>query len=207
MLEELEWTPSLDVADVGVSVQHGAVTLSGVVATYAERREAERAALRVRGVTAVAEELRVQPEERDVVHDDQLAGTVARALADSADVPAHSVAVVVRQGVVMLSGTVETHQQRAAARRIVAGLRGVRGIDSRIELRRRPSAPDAQERIRAAIRRNAVIDANHVTVRMEDTTAVLEGTVRSFAERRQAEHAAWASPHVTAVEDRIRVAV
>ncbi|MGN6445985.1 BON domain-containing protein [Amnibacterium sp.] len=206
VLEELEWTPALDVADVGVAVDHGAVTLSGVVDSYRQRLAAERAALRVRGVSAVADDIRVRPDEADVLHDDELAAMVARAFRDDAEVPAEDIHIVVRDGVVVLTGTVETNAQRVVARKVVERLRGVRGLDSRIELVRRPSAADTQERIRAAIRRNAVVDANHVTVRVEGTTAILEGRVRSFAERRQAESAAWASPHVTVVDNRIVVA-
>ncbi|GAA2753953.1 BON domain-containing protein [Amnibacterium kyonggiense] len=205
VIEELEWAPGVDVADIGVAVEHGAVTLTGTVDSFAQRMTAERAALRVRGVRAVADDIRVRPAVADAVHDDDLAAAVSRALQDDAEIPDEAVGIVVRNGVVVLTGTVRTNAQRVGARRAVERLRGVRGIDSRLELERRPSAEDAQERIRAAIRRNAVIDAQHVTVRVEGTTAVLEGRVRSFAERRQAEAAAWASPHVTDVDDRIVV--
>ena len=205
VLDELDWTPTIRAADFGVAVDHGAVTLTGEVDSVAQRLAAERAALRVHGVTAVSDEIEVRPVGAALQHDGALASDVARALRDDAEIPARLISIVVRAGVVILTGTVDTHAQRDAARRAVERLRGVRELDSRIELTRRPSEADAQERIRAAIRRNALLDANRVTVALDGTTAVLEGRVRSFAERKQAEAAAWASPHVTHVENRIIV--
>jgi osmotically-inducible protein OsmY len=111
----------------------------------------------------------------------------------------------VHDGVVTLYGTVRFEYERKAARRIAQQVRGVIAVDSRIELERRPSPEDAEERVRNAIRRNAVVDAAHVSVAFDGTEAVLTGTVRSFAERSQAERAAWTSPHVTGVRNLIEV--
>jgi len=205
VLEELEWTPGLAVADVGVAVHDGAVTLSGEVSDLPQRTAAVKAALRVRGVTAVADELGVRIPDAGRVSDSDIADAVQRGFHDSLEVPQGSVHATVRDGVVTLFGTVRFEYERKAARRIAEHARGARAVDSRVELARRPSAPDAEERVRNAIRRNAALDASRVDVRFEGTEAVLTGTVRSFAERSQAERAAWTSPHVTAVRNLIEV--
>lgn len=205
VLEELEWTPGLEIAHVGVSVEDGAVTLSGEVASSAERLAARKAALRVRGVTTVADELNVLDDGWRMVTDSDIAEALARALRDSAVIPRDAVKATVEEGVVTLRGEVEWQYQRQAARKLAEHLVGVREVDSRITLARRPSAEDAAERIRGAIRRNALLDAATIEVTMDGTEAVLTGTVHSFAERRQAEKAAWASPHVTDVRNDIAV--
>lgn len=205
VLEELEWTPGLDIAALGVAVHEGAVTLSGQVSNLPQRRAAVKAVLRVRGVTAVADELEVRLPDHDTASDSSIAEEVQRGFHDSVVVPHEAVHATVRDGVISLVGTVRFEYERKAARRIAEHARGVRAVDSRIELERRPSAPDAEERVRNAIRRNAIVDAAHVSVAVEGTEAVLTGTVRSFAERSQAEKAAWTSPHVTAVRNLIEV--
>jgi osmotically-inducible protein OsmY len=204
VLDELEWTPAVQLEHVGVSVRDGVVTLTGVAPSLTERTAAVKAALRVRGVTTVADDIRVALIDGDD-RDAEIAEALGHALEDSVEIPHESIRATVRDGVVTLTGEVTWHYQRSAARRLAERVPGVREVDSRIELTRRPSAPDAQERIRNAIRRNAAVDASHVTVEMNGTEAVLRGTVRSFAERHQAEQAAWASPHVTAVTDLIDV--
>ncbi|HEY8318838.1 MAG TPA: BON domain-containing protein [Amnibacterium sp.] len=203
--EELEWIAGLDLADVGVSVHDGAVTLDGAVSDLPQRKAVVKAALRVRGVTAVADELEVRLPDSSRISDSDIADAVQRGFRDSVEVPHDAVHATVRDGVVTLLGTVRFQYERRAARRIAEHARGARAVDSRIELARRPSAPDAAERVRNAIRRNAAVDAAHVDVRIDGTEAVLTGTVRSFAERSQAERAAWTSPHVTAVRNLIEV--
>ncbi|MGN6743108.1 MAG: BON domain-containing protein [Amnibacterium sp.] len=205
VLEELEWTPGLDIANVGVTVHDGAVTLSGDVSDLPQRKAAVKAAFRVRGVTAVADELDLRLPADRVASDTEIAEAVQRGFRDTVEVPHDIVHATVHDAVVTLTGTVHYEYERKAARRIAEHARGVRAVDSRIELERRPSAADAAERIRGAIRRNAVVDAGHVQVTMDGTVAVLTGTVQSFAERSQAERAAWSSPHVTAVRNEITV--
>lgn len=205
VLEELEWTPGLDIAGVGVAVNQGAVTLSGQVEDLPQRKAALKAVMRVRGVTAVADELEVRLPEGQGVSDTDIAEAVQRGFHDSVEVPHDAVHATVRDAVVTLSGIVRFEYERKAARRIAEHVRGVRAVDSRIELERRPSADDAEERVRNAIRRNAVVDAAHVSVHIDGTEAVLTGTVRSFAERSQAERAARTSPHLTSVRNLIEV--
>lgn len=205
VLEELEWMPGLEIAHIGVAVEDGGVTLFGEVPSAAERIAARKAVLRVRGVRTVADELQVAGADWRLVTDSDIAEALARALRDAASIPSGKVQASVEDGVVTLQGEVEWQYQREAARKLAETLVGVREVDSRITLTRRPSAEDAAERIRGAIRRSALLDAASIEVTMEGTDAVLTGTVHSFAERRQAEKAAWASPHVTAVRNDIVV--
>jgi osmotically-inducible protein OsmY len=205
VLEELEWMPGLEIAHIGVVVEDGGVTLFGEVPSAAERIAARKAVLRVRGVRTVADEVRIAGADWRLTTDSDIAEALARALRDASVVPTGAVQATVEEGAVTLSGEVQWQYQREAARKLAETLVGVREVDSRITLSRRPSAEDAAERIRGAIRRSALLDAASIEVTTNETVAVLTGTVHSFAERRQAEKAAWASPHVTDVRNEIVV--
>ncbi|MDR6141518.1 osmotically-inducible protein OsmY [Microbacterium foliorum] len=202
--QELQWTPGLDDAAIGVAVKDGAVALSGEVNSYSERLAVKHAALRVRGVSTVVDDIVVRPTHGTQITDIELAREVDHALHATANVPI-TVKAVIDDGEVTLMGEVEWDHQRRSAKRSVQHLRGVRNVNSLITLSARPSASDAEERIRGAILRNAAVDANAVSVKIEGTRAILTGTVRSWPEKSQAADAAWASPHVTSVDNRIEV--
>jgi osmotically-inducible protein OsmY len=195
---ELEWTPGVDAADIGIAVEHGAVTLTGRTTSYAERLRAEKAALRVRGVTAVADEIDVRlpgavPDDTDIA---QQAG---EALDRAVDVPP-AVTAVVRDGVVTLAGEVTWQFQRAAAERTVQYQRGVVAVHNRITIKPLLKADNVHRLINSALVRNAQLDSNRITVTSAPGGVVtLRGFVQSFAERRQAENAAWAAPGVVTV--------
>ncbi|SDP38498.1 Osmotically-inducible protein OsmY, contains BON domain [Nakamurella panacisegetis] len=204
VLQELEWTPSVDAVNIGVSVTDGAVTLSGEVDSYPDKEQAERAALRVRGVLAVADEIVV----RSLVptNDTDVARHAAEAIEHAVDVPDHTVKVTVRHGVVTLTGAVAWQYQRDAARRAVAYLKGVRGVVNDIKIHRGGMAADAKAAIVAALHRNAQVEAQNITVTATpDGTVRLSGSAHSWFERQQAEHAAWSAPGVTDVENELRV--
>lgn len=202
--EELEWTPEVEPASIGVSVEKGAVTLSGEVDNYAERLAAKRAALRVRGVRAIVDDLAVHPNTEWPVTETDVAKEVERALRSASNVP-ESVKAEVAGHTVTLTGNVDWNFQRHAAKRAVQYLRGVYVVNNMITLTSRPSAADTGRRIKEALTRNAQIDANNIRVVVTGNKVTLTGTVKSWAERRQARDAAWASPHVTDVDDRIVV--
>lgn len=204
--DELDWAPDVDAASIGVAVDDGSVTLSGEVPDLAGRIAAERAAFRVRGVTAVIDHLSVPSTSAWPVDEVEIAKRVDHALQAASDVP-DAVKAVVHEHRVTLSGAVQWDYERRAAKRAVQYLRGVLYVDDQITLVDRPSAADAGERIMHAIVRNALIDAGNVQVAVLGNQVTLTGRVRSTAERRQANLAAWSSPHVTEVDDRIVVHV
>lgn len=202
--DELEWTPEVDAARIGVAVDGGAVTLSGEVEDYAERIAAKHAALRVRGVGTLVDNMSIHPKAAWPVTETDIAKEVERALHAAHNVP-DSVKAEITGHTVVLTGEVQWDFQRRNARRAVEHLRGVSGVDSRITLSARPTAADTGERITNALVRNAQLDANHITVEVTGNTVTLTGHVRSWAEKEQAGFAAWASPHVTQVNNRIVV--
>ncbi len=202
--EELEWTPDVDAAGIGVAVENGTVALSGEVDSYAERLAARRAALRVRGVRAVVDHLTVHPKAAWPVTETDIAKQVERALTGASNVPA-TVKAEIHQHSVTLVGEVDWDFQRLAAQRAVQYLRGVHTVHNMISLKSRPSAPDTQERITNALTRNAQLDAKQIRVIVSGSKVILTGTVKSWAQRTQAGHAAWSSPHVSDVDNQITV--
>lgn len=203
--DELQWTPEVNSVNIGVSVNGGAVTLSGEVKTSSERIAAKDAALRVTGVTAVADDL-VVAHSTSHPTDTEIATAVGSTLRWADDVPHEAVKAEVRDGVVVLTGEVEWDHQRRGASRAVQRLTGVRKVDNRMTLKRRPSGTDTRERIEKALVRNAIVESNAIDVSVDGNTVTLTGTVGSWAEKTQAGLAAWSSPHVDRVNNQITVA-
>ncbi|GAT73751.1 putative lipoprotein [Microbacterium sp. HM58-2] len=204
--DEIEWTPEVDAAGIGVAVEDGTVTLSGEVDSYTERLAAMRAAERVRGVRAVVDDMVVHPRSALFSSETDVAKEVDRALAAAVNVPRTVKAEIIGHNVTLV-GQVDWEFQRAAAKRAVEHLRGVYSVTSMISLTPRASAADAEERIRAALMRSAAVDADGIGVKVIGNKVTLTGVVGSSAERRQAAKAAWSSPHVTEVDNRIVVRV
>jgi osmotically-inducible protein OsmY len=204
VLDELEWAPDVDAAGIGVAVEDGTVSLSGEVDSYAERLAAKRAALRVQGVRTVVDNLVVHPKVPWTTTETDLAKEVDRALASASNVP-NTVKAEIHGGEVTLIGEVDWNFQRVAAKKAVQYLHGVSNVNSRITLKARPSAADTHERIKNALTRHAQLDAGGIQVDVEGNKVTLSGSVRSWAERRHAADAAWASPHVTDVVNHLRV--
>lgn len=205
--EELAWAPQVRDAHVGVSVLDGVVTLDGEVDTYTERLEAKKAALRVRGVSVVADELTI----RDNVHihhtDTDIGVAIKHVLDWTANLPKDSIQAAVRNRIVTLTGAVEWNYQRSAAERIVRGVVGVRRVDNHITLTPRSSATDTSQLIKSALVRHALQDANAITVSADGAAVTLTGRVSTWAEKHAAGHAAWSSPHTMIVHNRIVVGV
>jgi osmotically-inducible protein OsmY len=202
--DELAWTPELvGAAPIQVSVEDGIVRLHGTVDRLLQRVAAQRAASRVRGVRAVEDDIEVSTSVWDH-SDEDVAAAVEHALTWSAEVPA-GVHAAVKKGVVILTGEVQWNHERRAAERLAERIEGVNDVDNRIALNRRPSGPDTRERIQHALVRNAIVDASHIDVDVDGTKIILRGTVRTWLEKSQAARTAWASPHVTEVDNRIIV--
>jgi osmotically-inducible protein OsmY len=207
VLLELKWDAVIAPNEVGVAVKNGVVTLSGYVDTFTKKWAAERAALRVRGVKGVANEVEVRLPSTAERTDPEITEAAARALALDSLVPEDAVKVAVSQGRVTLRGEVEWQYQRREAERVVRNLRGVRSVSNLITLRPRtgPSPDELRKKIEDALVRTAETDAENITVTTEGSKVILSGAVRSWAEAQEAERVAWRAPGVAEVENRIRL--
>lgn len=205
VIEELEWQPSVDAAKIGVTADHGVVTLVGEVNTYSEKFEAEKAVKRVSGVQALANDLDVRVDEPHPPHDADIAQRALSAIDWNVAVPKGRVKVLVSQGWVTLEGEVEWMYQKRAAEDSVRSMNGVRGITNNVIVRPRVQASEVKHKIEAALRRNAELDAQSITVDTSGGKVVLRGAVRSWAEHEDAIDAAWAAPGVTKVEDLLAI--
>jgi osmotically-inducible protein OsmY len=202
--EELRYTPSID-THVGVAVNGGKVTLSGEVGSLPERIAAKRAAMRVSGVKAVADELHVRAPGTSAVNDTDIAQKAGQLLGWAVDVPSDSVEAVVQDHVITLSGQVTWDYQRDAATRAVMYIKGVTGVTNTITLRQGESVSVMKDAVEQAIQRNALLDTDTIKVGVDGHELTLHGNVGSFAGRRQAEHAAWAAAGVTSVKNNLLV--
>jgi len=201
----LDWEPSINTVGIGVSVDQGVVTLLGDVKTFAEKAAAERVALRLFGVKAVADELNVRLHGDHVRTDTDIAQAVVSALRWNTAVPDERITVTVSGGWVTLKGHVEWEYQRAAATNAIRYLSGVRGVSNGITVQPRVTIPDVQAKIEAALKRSAEVDARRIHVEVADGKVTLTGHVHSWFERNEARRAAWAAPGVKDVEDSIVV--
>jgi len=201
----LDWEPSLDAKDIGISVEEAVFTLRGNVASYAEKMTAERVALRVYGVKAVANDLAVHLVSAFERTDTEVAQAAVAALKWNTMVPNDRVTVTVNNGWLALNGTLDWQYQRDVAARAVRDLTGVKGVTNNIIVQPRVKTIDVRDKIEAAFRRSAQIDARRINVNATDGKVILSGNVHSWAERQEAERAAWAAPGVTQVEDRLAI--
>jgi osmotically-inducible protein OsmY len=208
VLDELRWDARVQSTEIGVAVKDGVVTLTGSVDSFARKWSAERAAHRVRGVVAVANDMEVRLPSAAERNDADIAVAATRALEWDALVPIEKIEVTVTRGWVTLTGEVEWEFQRRAAERAVRRLSGVRGVSTLVTVRPRvqPGAYELRRKIEEALVRSAETDAEKVDVDVDGGKVILKGTVRSWMEREEAERVAWSAPGVTSVDNRIVIA-
>jgi len=205
IVAELRWEPSLRNDDIAVGVRDGVVTLAGFVDSYLDRSKAERVASKVKGVKAIANEIEVKLPSGSSRADPDIARAALDALTWNISVPHDRIKVKVEKGWLTLEGDVDWYYQKEAAERAVHYLTGVKGVSNLIALRSRPVPSDVKQKIKDALQRGAQFDAEHITVEVEGGKAILRGTVRSFAEMRDAERAARNAPGVLEVDNRLTV--
>jgi len=204
ILDELLWEPTVDANDIGVTVHHGIVTLTGSVSTFSEKQAAEQAAVRIHGVKAIAEEIEVKLPASHEHSDAEIAQAVVNALKWNSRIN-DEIGVKVEEGVVTLSGDVHWKYEREFAKRAVENLAGVRGIVNLISVQAKPLARNVKKQIKKAFERAAILDAADLQVETHNGEVTLKGNVHSMTEFREAESAAWAGPGVKKVTNQLTV--
>jgi osmotically-inducible protein OsmY len=202
---ELNWEPSLSAADIGVAAKNGVVTLTGHVPTYAEKFAAEAATRRVKGVKAIAEELKVRLPQSINHNDTDISGAIVQRFKWDLQVPADRVKATVEKGHVTLTGDVDWRYQKEAAELEVRYLSGVTGVTNAITLKPRVDTKNIAHDIDSAMGRSWFFDPETIKVTAEGGRVKLTGTARSPGDRILAADAAWAAPGTTFVENDIRV--
>jgi osmotically-inducible protein OsmY len=205
VMDQLKWEPFLNASEIGVAVKNGVVTLSGIVDTYSKKLAAEKAAKKVSGVKAVAEDIQIGVSPAYSKTDAEIAEAVLNALKWHSAVQEEKIKIKVENGVVTLDGEVEWDFQRSNAKTAIENLTGVRTVYNFIVLKPKITASDIEQKIRAAFQRSATIDSGTITADVVGSRVTLRGKVRSFAEIEDAENAAWFAPGVTSVENRIEM--
>ncbi|HEV7609366.1 MAG TPA: BON domain-containing protein [Steroidobacteraceae bacterium] len=203
--DELRFDPDIDATDIAVAVSKGVVTLSGFVRSYSQKTQSERDAKRIAGVVGVANDIEVRLPVIDERPDPEIVRDAVNALKAELPYSSENIKVIVKNGWLTLEGNVEWNYSRERAERAVKRARGVKGVSNSIVVKPQVAPHEIRRKIEDAFRRSAEIDASRVTVEANGSEVVLRGTVRAWAERQEAERAAWAAPGVTKVDNRITI--
>jgi osmotically-inducible protein OsmY len=205
VMDELRWEPTVSEKEIAVAVKDGVVTLGGYVQSYAQKRAAEHAVARVAGVRAVAEDIQVKLPTSRQRSDTEVAHAVINALKWDTEVPDELIKAKIQNGWVTLEGGVEFFYQKSAAERCVRFLNGVKGVSNVISVKPGVTTTKVTQNIEAALKRRAEVDADKIKVDTLDGKVTLRGSVHSWLEMKEAENAAWATPGVWSVDDKLMV--
>ncbi len=203
--DELRWAPDLDADNIAVNVKDGIVTLAGFVHSYVDKFIAEKVVKRVAGVAAIANDIEVRLPTIDERPDPEIARDAVAAIKSQLPALADQIKVIVKDGEIALEGSVPWHYQKDAAELAVRRIRGVKNVHNVIQLAPVADPDELKRKILEAFKRNAELDAQNITVEADRSVVTLKGTVRSWAEREEAERVAWSAPGITTVKNEIVV--
>lgn len=203
--DELRWDPDIDDTDIAVNVNNGIVTLTGFIRSYVQKYQAETAAKRVAGAVGVVNDIEVRLPDIDERPDPEIVRDAIARIKSELPYSWDGIRVVARNGWLTLEGEVEWNYQRQRAEEAVRRVRGIKSVTNNIVVKPRVAPVEIRRKIEEALRRAAEVDASRISVETVDNEVILRGTVRSWAERREAERAAWSAPGVAKVDNRIIV--
>ena len=205
VLSELKYDPSLKVTEIGVLVTDGIVTLNGYATSFDKKLAAVHAVKRVAGVVAIADDIELHIPDANHRTDGEIAAAAAHKIAWATTIPTGTVQITVRNGWIILEGEVEWWYQKNAAETVMRSISGVHGVSSSISIKPTDKIAAVGMGIEAAIDRNAMLDASKIRVEIVGSKVILHGTVRTLAQREEAERIAWAAQGVFSVEDHLAV--
>lgn len=205
VLAELAWQPNVDETQIGVIVEDGVVTLSGVVNNYSKKLAAEKAVKNVEGVKAVALDLEVMYGGEFKKTDKEVAKAVVNTFEWNSSVPEDNITIKVENGWVYLSGEVQWAYEKNAAENVIKNLLGVKGVGNSIRLKNNIKPFEVKDRIKKAFQRMATLDADGITLETHGNTVTLRGNVNSLKEKEDAERAAYNAPGVYDVKNELKI--
>jgi len=201
----IKWEPSMNAAEIGVTVKDGVVTLSGTVDCYSKKINAENAAKNVIGVKAIAQDISVDYGNSFKKNDTEIATEIVNVWKYNWEVPEDKIKVKVDNGWVNLEGEVAWNYQKEASKNAINNLAGVKGVTNLIKVKSETTDTIEKEAVEKALKRSWSIKEHDVKVGVDHNKVKLTGLVHSLYQKEEAGRLAWNAPGVCFVENDLAV--